>query len=470
MKTGWKQDPDAVFDVVRAAAVDWRTVELADKRRNDAGAKPASNKDSGRSSVSRTERRRASGGESKSTPTDLATCFERKKPGHIAQNCPLKLFPAKPSSQTAPGRGGYQPRGTPASRGPQQQSSQKPQGHRAQGQQTGSQTVGRRDSGGESSATSFHQRQVARRAVFAGDSGQLPEGEHPLPPPAPFPTAETAPAVMEAAPGGHPPEPEGSYAPAYRSVKPGGMRAFAAAGIAVDNEEKWCRASLSVPGATDMVAVDAVAVLDSGSGLSTMSVGIARKLQQSYPRVQLVGGMQTPGKLKVADGRLREVTEKTIPVRISLHTSWGLVSLDPFSFAVMPGDDDVVILGNPTLKALGIDVYESLGARERKQANIASVETAAYKQCRRVSMSVDALHQPETAQPDSPDPAVERLLRRGPDMCLTSEGGGVYGPRGRSRRSGPSRRPGWYGRLARPASSGDHPEPVERFSPRSTTG
>ena len=36
----------------------------------------------------------------------------------------------------------------------------------------------------------------------------------------------------------------------------------------------------------------------------------------------------------------------------------------------MLGDDDVVILGSPTLEALGIDIYESLGARARAQANI----------------------------------------------------------------------------------------------------
>ena len=59
-------------------------------------------------------------------------------------------------------------------------------------------------------------------------------------------------------------------------------------------------ASLSVPRAADMVAVGVVAVFDSGSGLSTMSVGIARKLQESYPRMQLVGGMQTPDKLRVS--------------------------------------------------------------------------------------------------------------------------------------------------------------------------
>ena len=67
--------------------------------------------------------------------------------------------------------------------------------------------------------------------------------------------------------------------------------------------------------------------------------------------------MAHPGKLKVADGRVLVVQERTCPVRIALHTSWGLVTMDPFSFAVMPGDDDVVILGNPTLKLLGIDVY-----------------------------------------------------------------------------------------------------------------
>ena len=34
--------------------------------------------------------------------------------------------------------------------------------------------------------------------------------------------------------------------------------------------------------------------------------------------------MQEAGRLKVADGRVREVTERTVPVRIALHTNWGL--------------------------------------------------------------------------------------------------------------------------------------------------
>ena len=65
-----------------------------------------------------------------------------------------------------------------------------------------------------------------------------------------------------------------------------------------------------MPGAADMTAVDAVAILDSGSGITTMSVGIATKLQAAFPDVQVVGGMSHPGKLKVADDRVLVVQEK----------------------------------------------------------------------------------------------------------------------------------------------------------------
>ena len=43
----------------------------------------------------------------------------------------------------------------------------------------------------------------------------------------------------------------------------------------------------------------------------------------------------------------------------------------------MPGDNDVVILGNPTLKGLGIDVHDSLDPYAREQANTVGVDTAA---------------------------------------------------------------------------------------------
>ena len=51
----------------------------------------------------------------------------------------------------------------------------------------------------------------------------------------------------------------------------------------------------------------------------------------------------------------------------------------------------LVILGNPTLKLQGIDVYDSLRARVRERAAPTGVDTAAYRHCRRVNVSVDAL-------------------------------------------------------------------------------
>ena len=125
-----------------------------------------------------------------------------------------------------------------------------------------------------------------------------------------------------------------------------------------------------------------------------MFVGITNKLQAAFPDVRVVGGMSHPGKLKVANKRMLAVEKKTCPVRIALHTSWSLVTLDPFSFAVMPGDDNVVIRGNATLKLLvGIDVYDSLGTRARERPALIGVDTAAFRQCRRVAISVDALQQ-----------------------------------------------------------------------------
>ena len=210
------------------------------------------------------------------------------------------------------------------------------------------------------------------------------------------------------------------YVPAFRGVLvlPGGMSGFSAEGVAVDERKKWCQVSLSVPGAAVMATVDAVAILASGSGITTMSTGMANKLQAAFPDVQVVGSMAHPGKLKVADDRVRVVQKRTFPVRIALHISWGLINMDPFSFAAMPDDDDVVILGNLTLKLLDIDVYDSLGARARERAALTGVDTAAYRQCRRVYVSADALQQQPCGTPEEPDEAVERLVARGPNIDI----------------------------------------------------
>ena len=264
-------------------------------------------------------------------------------------------------------------------------------------------------------------RLVGGRAFFSGDTEQSGVGAataflslDPSPSPATAPASMSAPDVVG-------PGESGPYVPAFRGVLLGGMSSFGAESVADDQREKWCEASLSVPGAADLTATDAVAVLHLGSGITAMSVGIAHKLQAVFPDVQLVGGITLPGKLKVADGRVLAVQEKTWLVRIALHTSWGLVTMGPFSFAVMPGDDDVVILGNPTLKLLGIIYYDSFVARARERAPPKGVDTAAYRQCRRVTVSIDALQQQTSLTPEASDEAVELLVARGPDIDMSPE-------------------------------------------------
>ena len=93
--------------------------------------------------------------------------------------------------------------------------------------------------------------------------------------------------------------------------------------------------------------------------------------------------------------------------------------MDLASYAVLPGKEDVVISGSPTLAALGINVYESLGECARnRNLSIQGVESANFKECRRVSIAFEALLQRGPGTPEPPDEAVERLVSRGPDMGM----------------------------------------------------
>ena len=51
------------------------------------------------------------------------------------------------------------------------------------------------------------------------------------------------------------------------------------------------------------------------------------------------------------------VSHKTVPIAVSVRTPWGAVELPPITFAVMPGNDDVVLIDMATMKELGVDVY-----------------------------------------------------------------------------------------------------------------
>ena len=90
----------------------------------------------------------------------------------------------------------------------------------------------------------------------------------------------------------------------------------------------------------------------------------------------------------------------------------------------LPGKEDVVILGSPTLVALAINVYDNLGKCARKRTlslSAQGVESTNFKECRRVSIAVEALLQRGPGAPEPPGEAVERLVSREPDMGMEPE-------------------------------------------------
>ena len=56
--------------------------------------------------------------------------------------------------------------------------------------------------------------------------------------------------------------------------------------------------------------------------------------------------------VKMTDGKLVLVKQKSCPVRTALYTMWGPVVMDPVTYVILPGKEDVVILGSPILAAL----------------------------------------------------------------------------------------------------------------------
>ena len=81
--------------------------------------------------------------------------------------------------------------------------------------------------------------------------------------------------------------------------------------------------------------------------------------------------------------------------------------VDPVSNAVLPSKEDVVILGGPTLAALGINVYGSFDECARKPyLSVQGVESSNFKECQRVSIAVEALLQRVPGALELPDETV----------------------------------------------------------------
>ena len=102
MRGVWKDKPKEVFNLVREVAVEWRTVEMADKQRHQTRTGRVNSR--GQSSMKPFAG--VSAGEAvDNASTAVVTCFECRKPGHLARNCPLHTCPSKSFSPPAGGRG-----------------------------------------------------------------------------------------------------------------------------------------------------------------------------------------------------------------------------------------------------------------------------------------------------------------------------------------------------------------------------
>ena len=212
------------------------------------------------------------------------------------------------------------------------------------------------------------------RAVFSSDGQQ--EGQDNI--------ATVAPPVLSVfSQGRQPPE---APIPAWRALRTGEVTGFRAEYVTVDEEYKCCLVYLSDPGAAIKSVCPVTAILDSRSGISTMSESVAVKLQATVPDVQVVGSMTNARDVKMAHGKLVQVKRKYGPVRTALYTMWGPVVLDPVSYAVLPGEE---ILGSPTL---GINVYDSLGECARKRnLSVQGVESPNFKEYRRMTITLEVL-------------------------------------------------------------------------------
>ena len=84
-------------------------------------------------------------------------------------------------------------------------------------------------------------------------------------------------------------------------------------------------------------------------------------MERTFPGVQMRVPFSLGARQAVmATGQKVTVTERTIPLQLALVTPWGPAPLPPISFPIMPGSDGVLRLGLPTLKELGVDLYERM--------------------------------------------------------------------------------------------------------------
>lgn len=335
LQGGWKDDPKAVFAVVRAEALAWRRVERHEAEYRRSGK-----------SVSDSSK------ESPSSPTQQHdrgedTCWECGQHGHRKYECPSRK--EKKGGSTQPSVGGGT--GTQAA-----SSTGQPQGTRGSAQPKGT-PAARGGSQYKPAAAAV----AGRAAVPAGDGAQgggqawsgLPPDPTPVRTPAPAP--ESQPAYV----------PPGVSVVGWRALEAAGVKALEEDGIKVDPLSlQGCLIDVSIPGVVNQRVCSVKGVFDTGAGMNAVSEVVAATIQHKFPELQIIEELSQPQRVRVVDGQDLVVTQRTCPLRIAIHTAFGPRVVSPERFVVLPGSDDVMLIGSPMLRSVfGIDIYELVGER-----------------------------------------------------------------------------------------------------------
>ena len=101
-------------------------------------------------------------------------------------------------------------------------------------------------------------------------------------------------------------------------------------------------------------------LLDSGSGMTSISEGVLARLQIDHPGFSLERPFQGAARVRTAFGEQRIVDRQTVPLFLTLMTPWGRVRFQ-LPFIILPGPGDLIVVGRVTLQeVLCVDVVESL--------------------------------------------------------------------------------------------------------------
>ncbi|CAM9644548.1 unnamed protein product, partial [Discosporangium mesarthrocarpum] len=109
-------------------------------------------------------------------------------------------------------------------------------------------------------------------------------------------------------------------------------------------------ADISVAGASMVGKTPfSVKVLLDGSGITAVSELTAARMGHFYGQ-RVTRPSQEAFTVRVADGATTTIKEITYPVHLAIHSGFGPVVLRNKVLAVIPGIDDVLIIGSKTLR------------------------------------------------------------------------------------------------------------------------